>query len=175
MLGAYFPDWLFSIVGEILLARDRAPSRKAFRRRKVAVVAFASDRTVALYQRGLADRLATTTSQQQLIAEKLSLVEPEGRTLEEQLVLMTAPGGGYQRFARRALATPSTGSARLWPLEAGFTTSSFIKLQSSEQLYRSIPTRRAHERVTRCGNADWTIHYPIKTKNSPFWMSSTLP
>jgi hypothetical protein len=110
VLGAYFPDWLFSIVGEILLARDRAPSRKAFRRRKVAVVAFASDRTVALYQRGLADRLATTTSQQQLIAEKLSLVEPEGRTLEEQLVLMTAPGGGYQRFARRALATPSTGS-----------------------------------------------------------------
>ncbi|MFM0265969.1 YtcA family lipoprotein [Paraburkholderia sediminicola] len=58
MLGAYFPDWLFCIVGGILLARDRAPSRKAFRRTKVAVVAFASDRTVALYQRGLADRLA---------------------------------------------------------------------------------------------------------------------
>jgi hypothetical protein len=60
--------------------------------------------------------------------DDVALVDPEGRTLEEQLVLMRALGGGYQRFARLALATPSTGSARLWPLEAGFMASSFMKL-----------------------------------------------
>jgi outer membrane protein, multidrug efflux system len=71
---------------------------------RVASVAFASDSTAALYQRGLADRLATTTSQQQLIAEKLSLVQLEGRTLEGQLGLVRALGGGYRSDSPVALS-----------------------------------------------------------------------
>lgn len=63
---------------------------------KTDAVSFTRDSTYALYQRGLADKLAALQAQEPVIAEKLALLQLDGQELDQEITLIKELGGGYR-------------------------------------------------------------------------------
>nr|WP_269465471.1 MdtP family multidrug efflux transporter outer membrane subunit [Burkholderia sp. PAMC 28687] len=64
--------------------------------KKLQSVAFAQDSAEAHYQRGLTSRIAAMDARQPVIAERVALLDIEGRKLSGEIALVKALGGGYR-------------------------------------------------------------------------------